>query len=119
MLDPKASRGLKYALAVATLLGNLAVTTQSANAAPKSRTQGQMVASERSSKPASSETQAKRIKYKKDTKVDFDDALIEGGVKNPFSSMVGSRDGENKAGFVKIRKEWHDQMIMSVNGLSQ
>ncbi len=63
--------------------------------------------------------QSKKIRYKKDTKVDFDDELIEGGVKNPFQSMIGGRDGDNKSGFIKIRKEWHDQMIMSVNGLSQ
>ena len=67
----------------------------------------------------SSQGQAKRIKYKKDTKVDFDDELIEGGVKNPFQSTIGGRDGNMKQGFIKIRREWHDQMIMSVNGLSQ
>ena len=66
-----------------------------------------------------SQGQAKRVKFKKDTKVDFDDELIEGGVKNPFQSMIGGRDGDNKAGFIRMRREWHDQMIMSVNGLSQ
>jgi hypothetical protein len=85
------------------------------NAAPRP----QAIASENTAKPSSNQGQAKRIKYKKDTKVDFEDELIEGGVKNPFSSMLNSRDGDNKTGFVRIRKEWHDQMIMSVNGLSQ
>ena len=80
----------------------------------------QLVAQKSEGRPTnSSDGQTKRVKYKKDTKVNFDDALIEGGVKNPFSSMIGSRDGDNKTGFVKVRKEWHDQMIMSVNGLSQ
>lgn len=65
------------------------------------------------------EGQSKKVKFKKNTKVDFDDELIEGGVKNPFSPMIGGRDGDNKADFIKIRKEWHDQMIMSVNGLNK
>jgi hypothetical protein len=66
----------------------------------------QLVAQKSEGRPTnSSDGQTKRVKYKKDTKVNF--------------AMIGSRDGDNKTGFVKVRKEWHDQMIMSVNGLSQ
>lgn len=65
------------------------------------------------------EGQAKKVKYKKDTKVNFDDEFIEGGVKNPFNSLIGGRDSGNKNGFIKIRTEWHDEMVKSVTGLSQ
>lgn len=105
-------------LAGACVALSLFLTPSAAEAKPRSGSR--LVAAESTGKPTnSSDGQARRVKFKKDTKVDFDDALIEGGVKTPFSSMVGSRDGDNKSGFVKIRKEWHDQMIMSVNGLSQ
>lgn len=103
------------------LLNSLVVTVAVALAAPcLSPDSASAQSSRRSSRVnGAADGQAKKVKYKKDTKVDFDDELIEGGVKNPFSSMIGSRDGDNKTGFIKIRKEWHDQMIMSVNGLSQ
>ena len=91
----------------------------SASAAPRSASPKPQAVAAETAKPATSGGQAKRVKFKKDTKVDFDDELIEGGVKNPFSSMINSRDGDNKSGFVRIRKEWHDQMIMSINGLNQ
>ena len=101
------------------ILANFAFSV-TATAAPRySAPRPQAIAAENTARPSSNQGQAKRIKYKKDTKVDFEDELIEGGVKNPFSSMINGRDGDNKTGFVRIRKEWHDQMIMSVNGLSQ
>ena len=109
----------KLALLTAALLGPLLLNSISSAAPRNSAPRPQAIASENTAKPSSNQGQAKRVKFKKDTKVDFDDELIEGGVKNPFSSMINSRDGDNKSGFVRIRKEWHDQMIMSVNGLSQ
>ncbi len=60
-----------------------------------------------------------KIKYKDKTDVNFDDALIEGAAKNPFMSMISNRDQEFSKGFIKIRHDWHDQLIMSVSGLSQ
>lgn len=69
------------------------------------------------------EGQAKKLKintkYKKEMTVDFDAANIEGQAKNPFASMVSQRDPNINSGFVKLRTHWHDQMIMSVSGLSQ
>lgn len=112
-------RSPMWLLLPAGVIANLVFST-AATAAPRfSVPRPQAIASENTAKPAPSQGQAKRVKFKKDTKVDFEDELIEGGVKNPFSSMINSREGENKSGFVRIRKEWHDQMIMSVNGLSQ
>ena len=109
----------KLALLTAAVLAPLVLTSVASANQRNSAPRPQAVAAENTAKPSSNQGQAKRIKYKKDTKVDFEDELIEGGVKNPFSSMINSRDGDNKTGFVRIRKEWHDQMIMSVNGLSQ
>ena len=66
------------------------------------------------------DSQSKKIKvYKKETSVNFEDTAIDGSAKNPFLSMLGSRDPEFNKGFVKIRYNWHDQLIMSVSGLSQ
>ena len=67
---------------------------------------------------AGSDGQARKVS--KDTsKLDFDDANIDGQVKNPFASFLSSRDGETPDGFIKIRKNWHDKMAQSVSGLSQ
>jgi hypothetical protein len=61
---------------------------------------------------------SKRVKYKDKTSVDFDAANIDGSVKNPFGSIVNSRDQDFDKGFIKLRYHWHDQMVMSLSGLS-
>ena len=61
---------------------------------------------------------SKRIKFKDKTSVDFDAAAIDGQAKNPFGSIVQSRDQGFDKGFIKIRTNWHDQMVMSLSGLS-
>jgi hypothetical protein len=67
---------------------------------------------------ASSLEATKRVKYKDKTSVDFDEAAIDGSVKNPFGSIVNSRDQDFDKGFIKLRYHWHDQMVMSLSGLS-
>ena len=69
-------------------------------------------------KPSSLES-SKKVKFKDKTEVNFDDANIEGSVKNPFGTIVNSRDQDINKGFIKLRYHWHDQMVMSVSGLSQ
>lgn len=61
---------------------------------------------------------SKRIKFKDKTTVDFDAANIEGTAKSPFGSIVNSRDQDFNKGFIKLRYHWHDQMVMSLSGLS-
>lgn len=61
---------------------------------------------------------SKKVKYKDKTTVDFDEANIDGTVKNPFGSIVNSRDQDFDKGFIKLRYHWHDQMVMSLSGLS-
>lgn len=68
----------------------------------------------------SSMEQSKKFKIGKDhTSVDFDDASIEGQAKNPFGSMLNSRDQDFNKGFIKLRYNWHDQMLISASGMSQ
>lgn len=61
---------------------------------------------------------SKRVKFKDKTTVDFDAANIEGSAKSPFGSIVNSRDQDFNKGFIKLRYHWHDQMVMSLSGLS-
>lgn len=68
--------------------------------------------------PAGGE-QSKKVKFKDKTELNFEDAAIDGQIKNPFATLMNSRDQDFGGGFIKLRNNWHDQMIMSVNGLSQ
>ncbi|MEN9530336.1 MAG: hypothetical protein RI932_2209 [Pseudomonadota bacterium] len=61
---------------------------------------------------------SKSVKYKKKTEVNFDDATIEGSVRTPFGQGLGSRDQNFKNNFIKVRKHFHDQMLMSSGGLA-
>ena len=62
----------------------------------------------------------KKFKVSKDkTAVDFDEASIEGQAKNPFGSLLNSRDQDFNKGFIKLRYNWHDQMLISASGMSQ
>ena len=61
---------------------------------------------------------SKKVKYRDKTSVDFDAADIDGSAKNPFGTMVQSRDQDFNKGFIKLRYHWHDQMVMSLSGLS-
>lgn len=61
---------------------------------------------------------AKSVKYKAKTEVNFDDATIEGSVRTPFGQGISSRDQKFDSNFVKIRKNFHDQMLLSTGGIS-
>lgn len=60
-----------------------------------------------------------KVQNKDRTNVDFDDALIDGKAKNPFGTLLNARDQEFNRGFINIRKQWHDHMILSVSGMAQ
>lgn len=70
-------------------------------------------------KNSSSLETSKKVKFKDKTELNFDAANIEGQAKNPFGSMITERDQDFNKGFIKLRYQWHDQMIMSTSGLSQ
>ena len=61
---------------------------------------------------------SKNVKYKKKTEVNFDDASIEGSVKTPFGMSINSRDQKFDKNFIKVRKHFHDQMLIGAGGLS-
>ena len=60
----------------------------------------------------------KNVKYKKKTEVNFDDATIEGSVKTPDGLSLSSRDQKFDQNFIKIRKHFHDQILIGAGGLS-
>lgn len=63
---------------------------------------------------------SKRFKAGKDqTKVDFDEAAIEGQAKNPFGTLLNSREQDFNRGFIKLRYNWHDYMKLGAMGMSQ
>lgn len=61
---------------------------------------------------------SKSVKYKSKTEVNFDDATIEGSVRTPFGQGINSRDQKFNRNFVNIRKNFHDQMLLSTGGIS-
>lgn len=65
------------------------------------------------------EGQAKKVRFKENTTVNFGDTVVKGQARNPFFSLVPTRDTNSNGGFIRIRYNWHDQQIMSVSGLSQ
>ena len=61
---------------------------------------------------------SKSVKYKSKTEVNFDDATIEGSVRTPYGQSLNSRDQNFNRNFIKYRKHFHDQMLLSTGGLS-
>jgi hypothetical protein len=61
---------------------------------------------------------SKSVKYKSKTEVNFDEATIEGSVRTPYGQSLNSRDQNFNRNFIKYRKHFHDQMLLSTGGLS-
>lgn len=95
----------KYTL----VLGWLAIFTQAnhALAAPKGGGSG-----------SKSLESSKSVKYKAKTEVNFDDATIEGSVRTPFGQGISTRDQNFNRNFINVRKNFHDQMLLSTSGIS-
>jgi hypothetical protein len=62
---------------------------------------------------------SKKVKFKDKTEINFDDANIDGTFKSPFGTLLSNRDQDFNKGFIKLRTNWHDQMVTSVSGISQ
>jgi hypothetical protein len=62
---------------------------------------------------------SKKIKFKEKTELNFDEANIDGTFKTPFGTLLNNRDQDFNKGFIKLRTNWHDQMVTSVSGISQ
>lgn len=65
------------------------------------------------------EGESKKIRYKKDTEINFDDALIEGNAKSPFASFLNNRDQDVPSGFLKLRYHWHDKMAAGISTMGR
>jgi len=55
--------------------------------------------------------------YKKKTEIDFEAVDIEGQLKKPQGSLVSEQQRAIFNPLVKIRQEWHLEMIDSVNDI--
>ena len=65
-------------------------------------------------------TQEKMIKSKKgaaSTKIDFEAVDISGERKLPLGSSINQTRANKDGGFVKLRTEWHSEMIQSASSL--
>lgn len=60
----------------------------------------------------------KTVKYKSKTEVNFDDANIDGTVRTPFGQQLNSRDQKFNRNFINVRKNFHDQMLLSTGGIA-
>lgn len=97
---------LKKLLGVVLVLVGMAVMTVDVAEAQGSKGRGKSLQT------------SKNVKYKKKTEVNFDDATIEGSVKTPFGQSLSSRDQKFDRDFIKIRRHFHDQMLIGAGGLS-
>ena len=61
---------------------------------------------------------SKSVKYKSKTEVNFDDANIDGTVRTPFGTSFNTRDQKFGRNFVNVRKNFHDQMLLSTGGIA-
>jgi hypothetical protein len=61
---------------------------------------------------------SKNVKYKAKTEVNFDDANIDGTVRTPFGTSFNSRDQKFGRNFINVRKNFHDQMLLSTGGIA-
>lgn len=65
-------------------------------------------------------TQEKMIKAKKgaaSTNIDFEAVDISGERKLPLGSSINQTRANKDGGFVKLRTEWHSEMIQSASSL--
>lgn len=71
-------------------------------------------------RPKSGLEQSKRFKAgKSKTELDFDEASIEGQRKDPFGTLLNTREQNFNRGFIKLRTDWHDHMTLGAMGMSQ
>jgi len=86
----------------------LLVATESSLAASKASSRKKII------------TQEKMIKSKKgsaSTKIDFEAVDISGERKLPLGSSINQTRANKDGGFVKLRTEWHSEMIQSASSL--
>ena len=62
-------------------------------------------------------TREATLKSKDQTKLDFDSVDIGGQRKTPMGTLVGQSKADKNYDFVKIRTNWHPEMVQSASTL--
>lgn len=58
-----------------------------------------------------------KVIYKEKTEIDFEALDIEGTTKKPMQSLITEQSRAIFNPLVKIRKEWHQEMIDSIDDI--
>ena len=64
---------------------------------------------------ASALGQEPKIQYKKKTEIDFEDVKVEGTLKRPHGSYILDKRGSSFNPLIKLKENWDQEMIDSVN----
>jgi hypothetical protein len=57
----------------------------------------------------------RKIRYQKETEVDFEALDVEGALVKPQGSLIVERDGANFNPLIELRMDWDSDMSRSVN----
>ena len=60
---------------------------------------------------------AQDVQYKKETKYDFDDDMVEGDLVKPDGEMVGSAGKVKHSSLIKIRQHFIPEMLKSAEDI--
>jgi hypothetical protein len=60
---------------------------------------------------------APRVEYKKKTSYDFEDDVVEGELVKPEGDFVGVRTKSKHSSLIKIRQDFVQEMVKSVNDI--
>ena len=61
--------------------------------------------------------QQDNVQYKKETKYDFDDDMVEGDLVKPDGEMVGSTGKAKHSSLIKIRQNFIPEMLKSAEDI--
>jgi len=57
----------------------------------------------------------RKIRYQKETEIDFEALDVEGALVKPQGSLIVERDGANFNPLIELRMDWDSDMSRSVN----
>jgi hypothetical protein len=61
--------------------------------------------------------QGPQVKYKKETRYDFDDDLVEGELLRPEGDFIGTRRGARHSSLIKVRENFIPEMLKSAEDI--
>lgn len=68
-------------------------------------------------RPALAADPAGDVQYKKETKYDFDDDMVEGDLVRPEGEMIGSAGKAKHSSLIKIRQNFIPEMLKSAEDI--